>query len=115
MAAAYRATEVAQGVVVEPVALRTMSEALAAVGSGANYHDKLLTVLLAQTSLTKTEQAVAQLLLLGLKDAEIASRLVVTTHTVRVHKMHVFDKLGVQTLEELNAWFETERIAQHYA
>ena len=49
MAAAYRATEVAQGVVVELAALRIMSEELAAVGSGACYHDRLLTVLLAQT------------------------------------------------------------------
>ncbi len=115
MAAAYHATKVAQGVVVEPVALRTMGEALVAVGSGGGYHDKLLTVLLAQTSLTKTEQAVAQLLLLGLKDAEIASRLVVAAQTVRMHKMHIFDKLSVATLEELNAWCETERLAWQHA
>ena len=115
IAAAYQAAEVAHGVVVEPVSLPTMGEALATVASGICYRDKLLAVLLAQTSLTKAEQAVAPLLLLGLKDAEIASRLVVAAQTVRMHKMHIFDKLGVATLEELNAWCETERIAWQHA
>jgi len=115
IAAAYQAAEVAQGVVVEPVTLPTMGEAVATVTSGLCYRDKLLAMLLAQTSLTKAEQSVVPLLLLGLKDAEIASRLVVATQTVRMHKMHIFDKLGVHSLEELNAWCETGRITQYQA
>jgi DNA-binding NarL/FixJ family response regulator len=115
MVAAYRAAEVAQGVVVEPVSPQTMAESLTAVAAGTEYRDRLLDVLLAQTPLSSTEQAVGQLLLQGLKDDEIAQRMSQQPQTVRAHKTHMYAKLGVRNRNEFVAWVEAERLGRRRA
>ncbi len=47
--------------------------------------------------LTKREIEVYELLCQGLTNEEIASVLVISLSTVKVHIRHIFDKLGVRT------------------
>jgi DNA-binding NarL/FixJ family response regulator len=112
MTAAYRAAELTEGVVVDPVSPGTMAEALHTVAAGKCYRDTLLETILKQTGLTKTEQEVGRLVLQGLKDEEIAARLVQQRQTVRTHLMHLYSKLEVHSRDAFIAWAETERVAQ---
>jgi len=52
-------------------------------------------------SLTPSERRVAQLAAAGMKNARIAEQLFVTTKTVEGHLSRVYQKLGVQSREEL--------------
>jgi DNA-binding CsgD family transcriptional regulator len=52
-------------------------------------------------SLTPTEHSVVRLVVEGLTNAEIATRLFVSRRTVSTHLGHVFAKLGVKTRAEL--------------
>jgi DNA-binding CsgD family transcriptional regulator len=52
-------------------------------------------------SLTPTERKVAELVVEGLTNAEIAGRTVVSTVTVKSHLTHIFDKLGVTGRRQL--------------
>jgi DNA-binding CsgD family transcriptional regulator len=49
------------------------------------------------SNLTDRETEVLRLVALGLTNAEIAERLVISSGTVRTHLEHTFDKLGVHT------------------
>jgi FixJ family two-component response regulator len=51
--------------------------------------------------LTSREQEVLDLLLAGKTTKEIATLLGISTKTVDYHRLHVFDKLGVDTVVEL--------------
>ncbi len=51
--------------------------------------------------LTPRETEVCQLLLEGLKTGEVADRLGMSPSTAKVHRQHVFAKLGVETVGEL--------------
>ena len=115
MPAAYRAAEAVQGVVVEPVAPRTLAEALATLHAGGEYRDTRLAALFSQTPLTATEQVVGQLVLQGVKDEEIARRLSQQPQTVRVHKSHLYAKLRVDGLDGFLGWAEAARQAQGHA
>jgi DNA-binding NarL/FixJ family response regulator len=46
--------------------------------------------------LSLREQEVLQLVAAGLKNAEIAERLFLSTETVKTHVRHIFDKLGAR-------------------
>ena len=45
-------------------------------------------------SLTEREQEVIKLMFEGLENDEIAERLIISTHTVKAHLIHIFDKLN---------------------
>lgn len=51
-------------------------------------------------NLTPKEIEVVRLLTLGLKDSEIAEKLVITTSTAKTHLYRIFEKLGVRTRTE---------------
>src|SRR3712207_8227428 len=52
-------------------------------------------------------RSVFSLLLQGLSNAEIATRLVVTVDTVKKHLTQIFAKLGVQSRAQAIAWAHT--------
>jgi two-component system response regulator NreC len=52
-------------------------------------------------ALTEREQQVAQLLVVGHTNAEIAAQLCVSIRTVETHRARLFDKLGVRTRAQL--------------
>jgi len=57
-----------------------------------------------QLSFTRTEQAVVELALDGLSNAEIADRRACSVHTIANELGAVYAKLGVHSREELMAW-----------
>jgi DNA-binding CsgD family transcriptional regulator len=59
-------------------------------------------------AMTKSEQAVAQLVVNGLTNREIADRLFISPHTVNTHLRHVFAKLEVNSRVDLTR-LATER------
>jgi DNA-binding CsgD family transcriptional regulator/tetratricopeptide (TPR) repeat protein len=54
-------------------------------------------------SLTKSEQAVAELVAEGLTNREVAQRLYISPHTVNTHLRHIFGKLEITTRAALAA------------
>lgn len=52
--------------------------------------------------LTPREREVVALVQAGLKNREIAERMTITTGTVKVHLMHIFEKTGVRDRFELS-------------
>jgi two-component system nitrate/nitrite response regulator NarL len=62
--------------------------------------------------LTAREREVAQLVCTGLKNREIAERMGITSGTVKVHLMHVFEKTGLRGRHDLShhaaRWFVPE-------
>ena len=109
MTAAYRAIEVAQGIVVDPVAPGTMAEALAAVAAGKGYRDAVLDELFTTTSLNETERAIGLLLLQGWQTDAIADKLKRQAQTVYYYRSRIYSKLGVTDLEGLRAWADSRR------
>jgi DNA-binding CsgD family transcriptional regulator len=65
-------------------------------------------------SMTKSEVAVAQLVVDGLTNREIADRLFVSPHTVNTHLRHVFAKLRVNSRVDLTR-LATERDSERAA
>lgn len=59
--------------------------------------------------LTEREREVSQLMLGGSSTKEIARRLAISVETVRVHKKHLYAKLGINTQAELFSRFWQER------
>jgi two-component system nitrate/nitrite response regulator NarL len=51
--------------------------------------------------LTPREREIVRLVARGMKNREIAGELIITTGTVKVHLMHVFEKTGVKDRYEL--------------
>lgn len=51
--------------------------------------------------LTKREKDVLKLLILGKKNREIAELLCITTHTVKAHIDHIYEKCNVHSRVEL--------------
>jgi DNA-binding CsgD family transcriptional regulator len=51
--------------------------------------------------LTPAESAVAELVVDGRTNREIAQQLLISPHTVNAHLRHVFDKIGVRSRVEL--------------
>lgn len=62
---------------------------------------RISSLLMTAYGLTEREQDVTRLVLQGNATAEIAERLVVSTHTVQEHLKRVFDKTGVRSRREL--------------
>jgi DNA-binding CsgD family transcriptional regulator len=60
-------------------------------------------------SLTPTEWRVAELAAEGLRNLEIADRLVVAPGTVKIHLSHIFAKLGVHSRSELAAAYARQQ------
>lgn len=51
--------------------------------------------------LIRREQEVASLMLGGHALAQVAERLKISYETARVHRRHIYDKLGISSLAEL--------------
>jgi DNA-binding CsgD family transcriptional regulator len=62
---------------------------------------RIAPLLMSVYGLTEREQAVTRLVLQGNSTAEIAERLVVSTHTVQQHLKRIFDKTGVRSRRDL--------------
>jgi DNA-binding CsgD family transcriptional regulator len=62
---------------------------------------RIAPLLMSVYGLTEREQDVTRLVLQGNSTAEIAERLVVSTHTVQQHLKSVFDKTGVRSRRDL--------------
>ncbi|MFD5556702.1 LuxR C-terminal-related transcriptional regulator [Streptomyces sp. NPDC127068] len=59
--------------------------------------EHVLGIMMEAYGLTRREQHVAQLVVYGLSDGEIAARLTISPHTVRDHLKKVFDKTGTNS------------------
>jgi DNA-binding CsgD family transcriptional regulator len=62
---------------------------------------RIAPLLMSAYGLTEREQQVTRLVLQGNSTAEIAERLVVSTHTVQQHLKSIFDKTGVRSRRDL--------------
>src|SRR5918996_1362045 len=62
---------------------------------------RIAPLLMSVYGLTEREQDVTRLVLQGNSTAEIAERLVVSTHTVQQHLKRIFDKTGVRSRRDL--------------
>jgi DNA-binding NarL/FixJ family response regulator len=106
--AGYRVSAGAQGVVVEPVQCSTMAEAMQALTTGATYYDQRLLDPFAMTPLTKTERKIGRLILQEKRLDMIARELSLQPNTLRWHVSNIYAKLGVDSLEAIRAWVDTE-------
>lgn len=59
----------------------------------------------AESALTARELDVGHLLLSGCSSKEIARKLAISTETVKVHRKHIYGKLGIKSQSELFALF----------
>ena len=62
---------------------------------------RIAPLLMSAYGLTEREQEVTRLVLQGNSTAEIAQRLVVSTHTIQQHLKRIFDKTGVRSRRDL--------------
>jgi DNA-binding CsgD family transcriptional regulator len=61
-----------------------------------------------QADLTETEMAVAELVATGLSNREVASRLLVSPHTVDAHLRHIYSKLEISSRVQLTRWLQEQ-------
>lgn len=57
------------------------------------------------SALTQREQEIARLMLSGCSSKEIARKLAISAETVKVHRKHIYSKLGIRAQSELFALF----------
>jgi DNA-binding NarL/FixJ family response regulator len=62
--------------------------------------------------LTSREREVYELLRQGLTNREIATLLVITEATAKIHVQHIFDKLGVRSRKTIAMRAALERLSQ---
>ncbi|MFF1510648.1 LuxR C-terminal-related transcriptional regulator [Streptomyces sp. NPDC058326] len=79
------------------VATRVDQDGRVAVLVQPSHPEHTVGIMMEAYDLTPREQQVAQLVIYGLTDTEIAKRLVISTHTVRDHLKKVFDKTGTNS------------------
>ncbi|MFC7614113.1 LuxR C-terminal-related transcriptional regulator [Actinokineospora soli] len=65
--------------------------------------------------LTPRETQIAELLSEGLRNRDIANRLVISTRTVESHVDHIRAKLGLHSRTQIVAWLNTHRTDEHSA
>ena len=65
----------------------------------------------ADSPLTRREEDVVRLILAGHSSRSLAAVLGISSETVRVHRRHIYEKLGVSSQAELFRWFLTSRRA----
>ena len=61
------------------------------------------------TTLTHAEQQIAELMYNGYTYKEIASKLVVSYHTVKKHVQNIYTKCGVKSRYQLYKWIENQQ------
>lgn len=110
-----RTAEDGAGVLIAP----TSAGAVRVEASAAGRHDRFAVVVAPQHppampaipydwELTPQEERVAQLVLKGLSNREIAATLVVSENTIQTHLRHMYDKLDVRGRSQLLARFFRE-------
>jgi DNA-binding NarL/FixJ family response regulator len=57
--------------------------------------------------LTEAEAAVADLVAMGLSNRDVATRLLVSPHTVDAHLRHIYSKLGISSRVQLTRWLQS--------
>lgn len=81
--------------------LDTVSAALAISGSRQQEQNEVAALKSLVVQLTDRERAVIRLVLEGLTNPQIGERLHIALRTVKVHRQHAMEKLGVSNLIEL--------------
>jgi DNA-binding NarL/FixJ family response regulator len=112
LTAGYRAADIAQGVVVDPIAPDVLATALMALADGRCYRDPLLDMPIAPGTLTKTEHKILVRLLRGMRVDAIAAELTIQPDTVYQHRSHIYTKLGVTDLDEIRDRVDTQQIVR---
>jgi len=105
----FRALQLgARGIARKTLPLKTLAECILAVAGGDIWIERSLPDngrgamdQKPPPRLTPREQAIARLICKGMKNKEIAEVLSITTGTVKVHLMHIFEKVGVKDRFEL--------------
>jgi two-component system, NarL family, nitrate/nitrite response regulator NarL len=105
----FRALQLgARGIARKTLPLKTLAECILAVAGGDIWIERSLQDngrgAVGQKPLprlTPREQAIARLVCKGMKNKEIAGVLEITAGTVKVHLMHIFEKVGVKDRFEL--------------
>ncbi|WP_317855248.1 response regulator transcription factor [Chakrabartyella piscis] len=75
----------------------------------SNKEDGSVAPMVENTSLTKTEQKVAELIYQGLTYKAIANELVISYHTVKKHVQNIYTKCGVNSRYELYNWLDENK------
>ncbi|WMX43604.1 helix-turn-helix transcriptional regulator [Streptomyces roseicoloratus] len=83
------------------VATRVDKEGRVAVIIQPSHPEHTVGIMMEAYGLTPREQQVAQLVIYGMTDTEIAKRLTISTHTVRDHLKKVFDRTGTNGRSQL--------------
>jgi len=87
--------------------LDAVSNALALDRNRRAADDEVSTLMTRYESLTMRERQVLALVTTGLMNKQIAGELGVSEITVKIHRGHVMEKMGVRTLAELVKKYET--------
>lgn len=88
-------------VVLHGAALRTGPDPRVAVIVEPAHPARITELLMSAYELTDREQEVTRLVLQGSSTAQIATRLVLSPHTVQQHLKSIFDKTGVRSRRDL--------------
>ncbi len=98
----------ARGILKKTLPIESVLECLRAVGQGNIWIENSISNQMVGflnrrdvPRLTAREQEVVELICRGMKNKQIAEKLTITTGTVKVHLMHIFEKTGVKDRLEL--------------
>lgn len=101
----------ARAVVQKRFAVQTLMEAIRAVADGSVWMPPALQAEVAtqwgasgSKQLTSREAEIVRLVATGLRNAEIASRLLIAEATVKTHLTNIFEKLGLRDRVELTVY-----------